>query len=76
MNNYFITYVLVKSYYMESASSNTVENKTAIVEAESEKLAGATLKKYWEDRSDQYGESYTINDYEVALSLKQSEIIK
>lgn len=73
MNNYFLTYVLVKSYYMEDGYQK--ENKSAMVEAESEAKAEETLKKYWDNRSDNYGVMYDAQDIEVAISLKQSEIL-
>ena len=45
MNNYLISYILITSYYMDPKTKR--QNKTAMVEAESEKLAEETLKKYW-----------------------------
>lgn len=51
------------------------ENKTAMVEAESEDKAKETLNKYWDNNSDPYSVSYDIRDVEIAISLKQSEIL-
>lgn len=75
MNNYLITYRLRKSYYMEPFTSDKVEIKSIIVEAESEELAKKTLEKYWDNKSDQYGESYTIQEMNVWESIKQTEIL-
>ncbi len=73
MNNYLISYVLITSYYMDPKTKR--QDKTAMVEAESEKLAEETLKKHWDNMSDQYSVTYNVYDSDVALSLKQSEIL-
>lgn len=75
MKTFFITYELVTSYYMESSDKKRRQNKTAMVEAESEDLALKTLEKYWDNQSDPCGENHLVRDADVALSLKQTEIL-
>lgn len=75
MNNFLITYTLVQSFYMEDFTKNQHETKTAMVEAEDEKLAVKTLEKYWENQSCPYSVTYNVRNYDVALSLRQTEIL-
>jgi hypothetical protein len=75
MKTFFITYELVTSYYMESFDKKKCQNKTALIEAESEELALKTLEKYWANQSDPCGENHWVRDADVAISLKQTEIL-
>ncbi len=47
-----------------------------MIEAEDEKKAEETLIKYWENKSEQFSESYSVYDVEVVQTLKQIYILK
>ena len=59
---------------MEDGSKK--ENRSILVEAESEEKASETLKKYWENKSDNYGRSYDVWDLDVVPTISQLEILK
>ena len=73
MKTFLINYTLKKSSYMQDDSKE--ENKSILVEAESEDKAVRTLEKYWEDKSDSYGDSYDVWGYDVVPTISQSEIL-
>lgn len=73
MKTFMIQYVLSISEYMQDRS--TRENHTILVKAESEEKAKQTLNAYWDKKSDQYGQSYSVSSHEVIPSIKQEDYL-
>ena len=74
MKTFMIQYVLSISQYMEDRSKK--ENRTILVQADSEEKAKETLDAYYEKRSDSFSTYYTVTNYEVIPSIKQVDFLK
>lgn len=74
MKTFLIFYTLHIYQYMNDGFNK--EGKTIIVEAESLELAEKTLIAYWDNKSDQYGTSYIVNNIEVVETINQIDFIK
>ncbi len=74
MQPFLINYVLLTYEYMMIGYKE--ENKTILVEAESEDKAKDTLEKYLESKSDPYSTSYSTGDVNVVPVIKQIDYIK
>jgi hypothetical protein len=74
MKTFLIKYTLVTYYYMQPQKGRS--EKTIFVEAEDDIKAVKTLKKYWENKSDSFSQSFYVQDLDVTETIRQVDILK